>query len=120
MNRSRRFALALALSVLVAPARAQEAFVAGVEDIPLMAGLSEVPQLTLIFDAPSGRVVEAYAEGRVERASVSRFYARTLPELGWQSLGGDRFRREGESLVIDFPGAQPNLRLVVRFFLSPG
>jgi hypothetical protein len=120
MNRARRFAIAVAALVLAAPAWAGGMFVAGVEDIPLMAGLTEAPQLTLVFDAPSGRVVEAYAEGRVDRQTVSAYYARTLPELGWQHVGTDRFRREGESLVIDYPGGQTAIRLVVRFFLSPG
>jgi hypothetical protein len=120
MDGLRRFTLVAGLVMLAGIAEAEERFVAGVEDVPLMPGLSEVPELTLVFDAPSGRVVEAYAQGRTESGAVLGFYARTLPELGWVSTGPNRFRRERESLVIEFPGDRIGARLVVRFFISPG
>lgn len=88
-----------------------------------MPGLAQVTDRATIFDAPAGRVVEAYAEGAVGRDAVRAFYARTLPQLGWRADGADRYAREGETLRLEFPEAWPDSapnRLLVRFFLSPG
>jgi hypothetical protein len=71
----------------------------------------------MAFDKPSGRIVEAYAHGAVETAAVRRFYRRTLPQLGWQRLGPDRFAREDEELEIDYLGADGDL--TVRYTLQP-
>lgn len=92
-------------------------FFAGIDDLPLMQGLDEVPETGVVFDKPSGRIVEAYAEGAVARAGVAEFYARTLPQLGWEPRGGLHFVREGERLQLDFLGTDGDL--VVRFTLQP-
>lgn len=99
-------------------ARAQEGgFIAKVADLPLMPGLAEVADAGVVFDKPDGRIVEAYAEGSVERAAVLAFYNDTLPQLGWRPAGAGRFRREGENLALDFlDGGGP---LIVRFTLTP-
>jgi hypothetical protein len=99
---------------------AAEPFVTGIEDMPLMPGLTQLAERNVVFDAPSGRIVEAYAEGPVAREAVLGFYARTLPQLGWRGQG-DRYVREGETLRLEFPDARPGSgRVLVRFFLSPG
>ena len=93
------------------------AYVAGVADLPLMPGLAEVKGAGLVFDKPSGRIVETYAQGFVERAAVLAFYRRSLPPLGWEETGEASYRREGESLSFDFVSdADP---LVLRFSLRP-
>jgi hypothetical protein len=92
-------------------------FVAGIDDLPLMQGLAEVPEAGVVFDKPSGRIVEAYAEGAVARAGVAAFYARTLPQLGWEARGGAQFVREGERLQLDYLGTDGEL--IVRFTLQP-
>lgn len=113
----RAFTAALCLlAVLVALARAQGAFVAGIEDLPLMPGLVAQGDAS-VFDAPQGRVVEATAQGPQARTAVLEFYARTLPQLGWRAEGDGRFAREGERLVIEFPASQG--ATLVRFFLRP-
>ena len=120
MLQLRRFALAaFALAVLlVGPAAAETAgFVSQVEDLPLMPGLTEVSDAGVVFDSPSGRIVEAYAEGTVSRAAVLTFYKETLPQLGWNSRGEAAFDREGEVLTLDFTDQQN--ALVVRFTLKP-
>lgn len=114
---------AVAAVALPRGAPAQEAaFVAGIEDLPLMLGLEAVPDAGVVFDKPSGRIVESYAEGPTTRAQVEAFYRRTLPQLGWQAVerGGDAgpsFLREGERLAISFLGQDGDL--VVRFTLQP-
>ena len=94
-----------------------DAFVAGIEDLPLMPGLAEVRDAGVVFDKPGGRIVEAYAEGAVRRAEVIGFYRQTLPQLGWQSAGDTAYRREGERLEIVILGDDGEL--VVRFTLQP-
>jgi hypothetical protein len=110
-------ALCLVL-VLAGPARAQGAFVAGIEDLPLMPGLVAQGEAS-VFEAPQGRVVEASAQGPAARAAVLEFYARTLAQLGWRADGEGRFAREGERLSIEFPAGAPAGATLVRFFLRP-
>jgi len=123
MGRALLLALALLLSAVAfdrvpaySAARADPAFVSGVEDLPLMPGLVQNADRSLIFDKPDGRIVEAVAAGAVTRAGVLRFYGETLPELGWTG-NGRVFRREGEELKLSFEGRDG--ALTVRFSLTP-
>ncbi len=100
-----------------ASAGAKEAFLAGLEDVPLMPGLAEIEDAGVVFDKPEGRIVEAYARGELSAAQVLSFYNATLPQLGWRAESGGRFRREGEVLRLAFTTA--GKRLTVRFSLSP-
>lgn len=112
------FELAFALWCVAAFGGAlADGFVTGVEDLPLMAGLVEDTDASLVFDEPSGRLVEAYAYGQVQARDVAAFYASVLPELGWRPTGELAFLREGEMLRIGhMPGDEG---LVVHFVLSP-
>jgi len=92
-------------------------FLAGFDDLPVMPGLSAVDGAGIVFDTPAGRIIEGYAEGAVTQASVRQFYGKTLPQLGWQPVSKNEFRREGEHLKIDFKGKDQ--ALTVRFTLSP-
>ena len=112
---------ALAFGVLPADrkARAEDpaAYLAAVADLPLMPGLAEVAEAGLVFDQPSGRIVEAYAQGAVSRAAVRAFYLDTLPNLGWRAKAEALFQREGEELRLDIAGDDG--ALIVRFTLQP-
>jgi len=96
-------------------------FFSGIEDLPLMPGLKELPEATLVFDSPSGRYVEAYAIGRISGADIDRFYSASLPQLGWTITTGPSYQREGEVLEIKIidPAATDGSR-TVRFAISPG
>ncbi|HZB93065.1 MAG TPA: hypothetical protein VE397_16580 [Stellaceae bacterium] len=109
--------LALLLMLLAPLPALADSFVAGTEDVPLMPGLLPVAGSALDFDKPQGRIVEAQARGKVTRAAVAAFYAQTLPQLGWSPLGRDAWQREGETLRLDFHGADG--ALTVGFTLSP-
>jgi len=100
-----------------APARAETGFVADIADLPLMPGLSEVPDAGVTFDKASGRIVEAFAHGAVAATAVRRFYRGTLPQLGWDRLGRDAYAREGERLTLDYLGEDGDL--TVRYTLAP-
>ncbi|MBM3573481.1 MAG: hypothetical protein FJX52_14175 [Alphaproteobacteria bacterium] len=95
----------------------REAFVEGVEDVPLMPGLTNVEAAGLAFDTPQGRIVVAYASGSVERDAVLTFYAATLPQLGWVRERDGRYRRDAESLSFEFSRTASGL--TVRITLSP-
>ena len=111
----RRLVLLLMLTVPVS-ALADD-FVAGTEDVPLMPGLAPIEGSALTFDKPQGRIVEAQARGKVSRSAVHRFYAATLPQLGWKAAGAYAWRREDETLRLDFHGRDG--ALTVGFTLSP-
>ncbi len=100
-----------------ARAEGHAAYLAAVADLPLMPGLAEVPGAGLVFGQPSGRIVEAYAQGAVSRAAVRAFYLDTLPNLGWRVKAEALFQREGEELRLDISGDDG--ALVVRFTLQP-
>jgi hypothetical protein len=117
--------LVFLLGLLVCPAFAADAFIAGTSDLPLMPGLRALSGDGTVFDAPGGRIVEAWAEGGVAREAVLSFYGATLPQLGWNAAGPDRFRRDGEMLRLEFPAQGPRGgrtpgTLLIRFYLSPG
>lgn len=94
-----------------------ERFVEGVEDLPLMPGLANVEAAGLAFDTVEGRIVVAFASGRVTREAVLAFYADTLPQLGWKREQELRFRRDSENLTLEF--SRGSSGLTVRFSLSP-
>ncbi len=115
----RRFALLALLFVLFAgPALAAQGFVPGIDDLPLMPGLAAEPG-AVVFDKPTGRIVEASALGPdLSAGAVRDFYRRTLAALGWQRTGTLVFVREGErlKLVIE-PTDTAGVR--VRFDVAP-
>lgn len=112
--------LALALGLAGAarsPAQEAAGFVGGVEDLPLMEGLSEVSEARVVFDKPAGRIVDAFAVGEVAAARVRDFYAAALPQLGWQRRDDHTYQREGERLTIDI--SEDGAAVTVRFSISP-
>jgi hypothetical protein len=100
---SRIILAAFVCLVLAGPAGANGGpeYVAGIGDLPLMAGLIEDPDAAIIYDKPEGRIVEAVAHGDVTPGEVEAFYRTTLVQLGWQATGDNlSFTREGELLII--------------------
>lgn len=93
------------------------AYLAAVADLPLMPGLQELANAGVVFDKPSGRIVEAYATGSVSEAAVLEFYGETLPELGWLAEDDRKFRREGEKLELEL--LEEAGLLTVHFTLAP-
>ena len=127
--RLRKFGFVIALMAVCAfveqPLLATEngggSFISGFEDLPLMPGLTQVPDAGTMFDTPSGRVVEAYAKGKVTVAEVAAFYDKTLHHLGWKKVTAHRYRREGEVLDLEISDGQgsDDVSTTVRFYLAP-
>lgn len=114
-----RLGVVLALLLMALPLAHGHAanFFTGIEDLPVMPGLTEQEGAGLLFDTPAGRFVEAVAQGDTGIPQVLSFYADALPQLGWTKLSDRRYRRDQETLSIDFP--KPGRGLTVRFTVSP-
>lgn len=125
----RYFIVTIAAFLLLAAPRAYAApgdtgvqlqYAAGLDDMPLMPGLSPVPDEGVVFDQPDGRFVESLAVGHVGEGDVRDFYAAVLPQLGWQqgaqAPNGD-YTRDGEKLNLEIERAGVQTR--VRFTVSP-
>jgi hypothetical protein len=93
-------------------------FIPSLGDVPLMKGLTLVEDSETVLDLPEGRIVEIFATGTLSQHTISQFYLKTLPALGWNtSTSDDSFSRDNETLSISyFPGENLN---TVRFALSP-
>ncbi len=100
-----------------AVAQAAGGYVDGIPDLPLMPGLTPLPESGLVFDKPGGRIVEAFAEGKVTSQSVTAFYDETLPQLGWRREKPGAYLREGERLSFDL--SQDAEGVTVHFRLFP-
>jgi len=81
-----------------------------------MGGMVELTDEALFYDKPGGRIVEVVARGDVMRTEVAGFYARTLPQLGWQ-VQASGFERDGERLNITYQ--QTGDVLLVRLSINP-
>lgn len=101
---------------LTHPLAAESAFLSELEDLPLPPGLTEMPG-GMLFDSPTGRIVEATAQGEIGADRVLSFYTQTLPELGWQKVGQASFRRDNELLKIEMDTKRRPL--LVRFSVVP-
>ena len=96
-------------------------YLSALPDFPLMPGLQEQPESSVVFDKPSGRIVEATLSGEVLPAEVRDYYSAALPPLGWQILSQADdslvYRREEERLVLMI--ASEGGRTLVRLALEP-
>ena len=108
---------AVSAAAMSASAQSDDAYVAGIPDLPLMPGLTALPESGLVFDKPGGRIVEAFAEGGMTPQSVLSFYDETLPQLGWQREKLGAYLREGEQLHLDL--SEDAGRVTVHFRLFP-
>ena len=109
--------LAGLLALHAAPG-AEEGFVAGITDLPLIPGLHVVDEATVVFEKPGGRLVHAIAKGDRTEEAFWRFYEETLPQLGWRTVKRGKFARDKEILHI---GVEKNeSQLIARFAIGPG
>ena len=115
-------ALAMICGIVQARAAATPAqpgmpvFFHDLNDVPLMPGLTEVPEEAVVFDKPEGRIVQAGAQSvNVAAQAVSLFYDRSLPPLGWQKVSADTFTRDKETLKIkvESQGSGSHIQIVV-------
>jgi len=116
------FALALAAgfpAVAETASRVQEQqFFESLQDVPLMPGLYEMPEESVVFDKPDGRIAESAAASQELRGEeILAFYSHTLPQMGWDRTGEGAYVREGEVLTMNVENRDGFN--VVRFTISP-
>ncbi len=93
----------LILLIACAPvAQAQALFFDELGDVPVMPALQELPERTLVFDKPSGKIaqVTALPGAGVTIPAIMAFYAESLPQFGWQKQGASGYVREEQKLTI--------------------
>ena len=112
------FGVVFLMSLAAPQGHAADTFVFGFEDLPLMNGLVQIQQESVLFDTPQGRIVQASATGAVTREAVVSFYRETLPQLGWIAMDDQTYRREGEILRLEITDA--DRALMVQFLAEPG
>ncbi len=104
--------------VISADGSAAPKFVPGINDLPLMPGLSLRSETPVVFDTPGGRIIEVFAVGKIPRSRIRSFYTETLPQLGWQPKIKNAFQRDKETLKIEISEDGKGQR-VVRFSVVP-
>ena len=95
-----------------------EKIVYGFQNIPLMDKLDQVDEKCFLFDTPYGRIIHAFAKGRIKEDEVSDFYSETLRELGWVELERLKFFRDGEYLRVEIENLKDR-ELGVYFSVRP-
>ncbi len=94
-------ALFLSFLFLSSLACADDAFLPGTEDVPLMEGLSVNPTANIDFDTPAGQIRTVNATGQsLTGRKITAYYRQALSALGWRVEKDNRFVREKDSLVI--------------------
>lgn len=97
---------------------AAEAFFEALYDVPVMPGLEEVKEQAMLFDKPGGRIASVVAGSKVLKAEqILRFYAESLPQLGWRKMAENQYVRGEDRLVLELVKRPP--LVVVHFTLSP-
>lgn len=106
-------------SIPFVPGVKAQNFSAILEDLPIMPGLSEDTENSMLFDKPSGRVVEVLTHSQnLSPEDILSFYEETLPSLGWQKISQKKYHRQGEELKINIE--QSDSHQLVIFTLTPG
>ena len=93
--------LCLCFTVLSSVVQAAEKFFSVLYDVPILAGLELLPELSYSYDKESGNI--AYAAALIEKgnpASIYMAYKHSLPQFGWNNIGENSYYREGEVLDI--------------------
>jgi hypothetical protein len=112
------FILYICLLICLPVSARAEVFFNTLYDVPVMPGLSEVPDMALSFDKPAGRIAQAGAiVGELSEESIYSFYEQSLKQLGWQAQQGNIYVRDGEKLEISI--RKTGQSAVVQFMLRP-
>jgi hypothetical protein len=117
-----RFRIVLVLLALLVPGASHDGlasskFVTGFDDLPLMSGMTEIPDTDVAFDTTAGRIVIAFARTTDRPEKIQTFYGTALPQLGWREQSKLAYEREGEVLSFDYLADGPDT--IVRFSLLP-
>lgn len=111
--------LGLAIFItLTGATAAEDTFIEGFPDVPLLAGIQEDESSRTVFDTPSGTVAETTLIADQSAQDILLRYAADLPALGWACNGVAtelHCVRESDELVFE-PGtsAPGTARIILR------
>lgn len=95
------YSLLFLLSGSLIPINAQEVFMPGTPDIPLMEGLRIDVSDDMNFDTPEGQVITFEAQNKQKTgAQIINYYRDILPKLGWIEIETNHFIREKDSMIL--------------------
>jgi hypothetical protein len=86
-----------------------------------MPGLEEVPEESIVFDKPDGRIIESLAiSSNLIEKEIEIFYSQTLPQLGWMQTEKGTYIRNNEklSLKIEDNGEFKLVRIMVEPYVK--
>ena len=114
----RKLLFVFALLSFSVSAQAETSYLSALPDIPLMPQMKAMPETAVVFDKAEGRIVEeSVRASNISTAQVEKFYAETLPALGWTRLQSQRFSRNGEQLIVNLEKLAGEG--LIRFAVSP-
>lgn len=95
-------------------------FFSHIYDLPLPPKMQELVEEAVIFDNPTGRVVESVAIGPNSKNNIIAFYQSSLPQLGWHSADqvGLIYQRGGEKITLRIE-TRHNDRRILFMTLTP-
>lgn len=93
-------------------------FFTAIPDLPIMDGLHELPDQTVMFDKAEGRIIESVAaiDSHFDE-EVRSYYLKALPQLGWVPHEAGVYMRGSERLQMNFEQVEDERFLRVR--ISP-
>lgn len=109
------------LFLLFVSVDAKAGFIEGLEDIPVVEGMTQTTTENLSFGNEESRLVETVLQAKkmLSFEKVEDFYKTTLPQMGWIYQGKREstliFEREGELIEISKESTSPlNVRITVK------
>ena len=102
----------------VTSTQAAISFLQYIDDVPLMEGLYESTEESMVFEKPEGRIVKTTALSQsLNVQSIEKFYAIALPQLGWHEVSENTYLRQDEKITIRY--ARDSDYTLVYFTLEP-
>jgi hypothetical protein len=100
-------------------------------EIPLMVGLVENLEESMVFDSPEGSIVIAQARGKINPSKIYDYYRVVLPSLSWKIIKDSqnklkcedgavyclKAKRDQENLIVSIKTAQKTSMVI--YSLSP-
>ena len=84
------------------PGTAKQKYLVGTEDVPLYFGFTPTEEGNVSYDSTDGRIIDGSFVSTTEKASdVRKFYEESLPQLGWQKMQYQLYKRDGEILRLN-------------------
>ena len=110
----------LSIFVLLCCTSVQAAFIEGLEDVPIMDGMTQITNDNISFGNEESRLIEAVLIGKSATfKSIKAFYKNTLPQMGWIFQNSTEstlvFEREEEIIEIQKEDTNPlKIRITVK------